>query len=64
MKDTGKMIFNMDLEKRFGLITRSTRVNTTRGRNMAKVLMYGLMAAHTKETGMKIGLKVMVHTLG
>ena len=37
MKGIGKMIYNMDMEKRFGQIIRNMKVNTMKERKMEEV---------------------------
>ena len=60
MKDTGKMIYSMDMERKYGLITLSMKENTMKVKSMVKELMYGQMVACMKETGLRTVLKVTV----
>ena len=47
-KVTGLMIKYMDVDKRFGLITHNTKVNSLRGKRMAKEYLYGVMEQNMK----------------
>ena len=49
----------MDMERKFGLTTQSTKVNTTKERNMEKGHMYGLMEVCMRETGLRTELRGM-----
>lgn len=57
MKENGKMISNMDSEKKFGQITVNMRATTPKEKNTAKASTFGKMAPCTMETGVKIGSK-------
>jgi len=64
MRGTGKKIFNMALEKRFGQTIQNMRENIVKGKNMVKVITSGQMALNITETGLKIRLKDMEHIHG
>ena len=64
MKATGKMICNMVMGKKSGLIIQNMKVNIMKVKSMEREPMFGLMVVNMKEIGLKIGLKVMEHTLG
>lgn len=54
MKVIGKMIFNMDMAKSFGLITQGMRESTVKGKNKVKGYMCGVTEANIMEIGKKI----------
>ena len=64
MRVNGKMIFNMDSEKKSGQTTVSTRVITQKVKNMVKVFIYGKMVQCITEIGLKIESKDMVNING
>ena len=51
MMDNGKTIYNMDLAKNFGWITRNILVTTKKERNMVKVPIHGMMEVNILESG-------------
>ena len=57
MKGIGKMIYNMDMEKRFGQIIRNMKVNTMKEKSMVKGFMSGQMVVCMRESGMRTELK-------
>jgi hypothetical protein len=54
MKDTGEMIFNMDMVKKYGQMDQGMKEIILKEKSMEKVLIYGLTAAHTMEIGLII----------
>jgi len=64
MKDIGEMIFNMDKEKKAGLMDQFMRVNIWPAKNMALVFTIGMMDQDIPVNGMKIKLKVLELTVG
>ena len=64
MKGIGKMIYNMDMEKRFGQIIRNMKVNKKKKKSMVKGFMSGQMEVCMKESGMRIELKEKESTPG
>lgn len=64
MKDTGRMIYNMDLERKSGQIIPGTKESIMKEKSTVEDAMFGLMVANTMVIGSKIGLKDMEHTLG
>lgn len=64
MKDTGRMIYSMDLERKSGQIILGTKESIMKEKSTVEDAMFGLMVANTMEIGSKIGLKDMEHTLG
>lgn len=64
MKVTGKMIFNMAMEKKFGQMDQSTKETIKRAKSMEEDSMSGLMAALMMVNGLTIKLKVMVNMFG
>ena len=53
-KESGKTIFSMVKEKKFGQTIQCTKVTTTKERNMAKDSTSGRMDPATMVIGMKI----------
>ena len=64
MKDFGKMISNMDMDKKHGQMDQSIKVNTSKERNMDTEDMNGMMVQNMMATGMKTKSKDLVHTAG
>jgi len=64
MKAIGKMIYNMDQERRCGQTSQSTKEIIMKERNMARDCMCGQTAARTTVTGLRIESKAMAHTPG
>ena len=64
MKVIGKMIFNMDMERKFGQIIQNMKVLIMMERSMARVFIYGQMVASMMVIGLIIELKGMVLILG
>jgi len=54
MKDLGKMTYNMDKEKKHGLMGLSMKVNTWEVKSTVKVYIAGMMVQGMEENGMKI----------
>jgi formiminotetrahydrofolate cyclodeaminase len=54
MKDTGEMIFNMDMVKKYGQMDQGMKEIILKEKSMEKALIYGLTAAHTMEIGLII----------
>lgn len=54
MKDTGKMIYNMGLVKKYGLIIQNMRESIMKERSTERVIIYGQMEVDMKEIGMRI----------
>lgn len=57
MKDSGKMINNMDKVQKYGLIMQNTKVNTQMPKNMEKELYISLMGLN-----MQVNLPKMIFT--
>jgi hypothetical protein len=64
MKDIGEMIFNMDKEKKAGLMDLFMRVNIWPVKNMDLVFTVGMMDQGIPVNGMKIKLKVLELIVG
>jgi hypothetical protein len=64
MKDTGRMILNLDKVLKFGQREVSILVNTKMERNKDMELTHGQMAPFTKVTGLIIALMVSANTNG
>lgn len=54
MKDTGKMIYNMEKGWKLGLMDPGIRAIIRKERNMERVLIYGVMVLNTLESGLII----------
>lgn len=54
MKDIGKMICNMGMEKRYGQIIQNMKVNTMKEKSMAEDFMFGQMQVSMMVVGTKI----------
>lgn len=64
MKVIGKTIYNTATEKKSGQITQNMKENIMRAKSMEKDSISGQMDRCMMETGLKIGLRAMVLTLG
>ena len=53
MKDIGKMIFNMEKDRKLGQMDQSIKVNISKERNMEKENTNGTTDLNTMVTGMK-----------
>lgn len=51
MRGIGRMICNMDMEWRLGLMDRAMKDSIKRGRSMGRGVMCGVMAQDIQETG-------------
>ena len=54
MRVTGKMIYNMGLVKKYGLIIQNMRESIMKERSTERVIIYGQMEVDMKEIGMRI----------
>lgn len=63
-RGTGKTIYSMVMERRYGLMGLSTKVNISKARSTGEGSMCGLMAVHMMETGLITKLKVTENIYG
>ena len=64
MKGTGRQIYSMGLEKRYGPMVVNIKEIMFQVKNMGKERTPGLMDLYMMETGMRIELKAMETILG
>ncbi len=64
MKDSGKMTFSMDKEKKHGPIVLSMKVSITVERSTVLASIVGTMVQPTRVTGSRTKSVVLAHTSG
>jgi hypothetical protein len=64
MKDTGKMIYSMEEERKHGLMAHYTKETILLERSMASAFIAGMTAQDMKESGSRIRSEELEFTLG
>src|SRR5688572_11019968 len=64
MRESGRMISSMDMERRFGQMVQPLKEITLKERSKDRGISNGLMEVHTKENSMTTIFAEMVHTGG